>query len=199
MIAVVIGTYVAGCENNNAGSDNSASPSASDAVKSQKSSGVKVVTEDFFSDKNNLTEEDLFTTFFGDRAELVVVDNPNNQIFGASIEKIILFYIDGKLCQTKYILRNDIADTLVNKFEKVNAVGLDEDNKRIIESGNWLTYTNNQYLVSDKLTHFQLMWELPDKQITLRVDNAKVVEGIEYIETLPSYEKFYEERGHATF
>ena len=199
MVFLIIGACIIGCQKTNSDSEKTSSHSSSHNVKSKQDSGVKVVTEDFFSDKNNLTEEDLFSKFFGDRAELVVVENPSNQIFGAFIDKIILYYIDGKLCQTKYILMQDITDTLVNKFQKASAMGLDEQNEKIIDDGKWLSFSNNQWHVSDKLTHYQLMWELPDKQITLRIDEEKQVEGIEYIETLPSYEKFYKEREHGTF
>lgn len=143
--------------------------------------------------KNDTLRNNLFGRFFCDRAEFFVIDNPQNDIYQEKPSSIVLFFLDGELCQTKYELTNNIANRLYKELGRCNIAGLDSKNKKIIDTKKILVKSAGETNINDKLDNYELKWIFGDKEIRYRVEKTKDGHKFTYTEKLKRYEKQYNE------
>lgn len=130
----------------------------------------------------------LFGKFFCDRASFYVIKNPKNEIFSSRPESITLFYLDGELRQTKYVLRHGIATSLLRELGSFRIAGLDRKNRDIISARKIVLRKENGVELNGQLDNYELKWTFGDKEIRYRVrPNSK--EKFVYLEKVSTYEK----------
>jgi hypothetical protein len=135
--------------------------------------------------------ENLFGKFFCDRAEFYIITNPQNEIYSARPESITLYYLDGELSQTKYILTEDITTHLIKMFGDFKITGFDLKNKTIIASEQVFIKTQDDWTLNDNLDNYELKWTIGDKQIKYSVRLNRQRERFVYFEKLKDYENTY--------
>ena len=143
--------------------------------------------------QNDTLRNNLFGRFFCDRAEYFIIDNPQNDIYREKPKSIVLFFLDGELCQTKYQLNNNIANRLYKELGRCNIAGLDARNKKIIEDRNILVKSAGETSLNHNLDNYELKWIVGDKEIRYRVEKTKDGRKFTYTEKLRRYEKQYNE------
>jgi|LakMenEpi03Aug12_release.lakeMendotaPanAssembly.Ray.scaffolds.fasta_scaffold843329_1 hypothetical protein len=135
-----------------------------------------------------LIDEVLFGKFFCDRAEFYIIKNPQNEIYSKRPESITLYYLDGELRQTKYILNGDIITNLLHDLGGFKITGLDLKNREIVSAKQIITKTKNGFALNSKLDNYELKWTFGDKEIKYRV-NADSKDKFVYLEKVKNYEK----------
>jgi hypothetical protein len=139
------------------------------------------------SSRENI-DENLFGKFFCDRAEFYIIKNPQNKVYSSRPESITLYYLDGELRQTKYILNSDITTKLLRELGGFKIIGLDFKNRDIISSRQIITKTENGVSLNSQLDNYELKWTFGDKEIKYRV-NADSKDKFVYLEKVKNYEK----------
>lgn len=151
------------------------------------------------SDMNNWKapiEENLYGKFFNNRAEFYVIKNPKNKIYDASVHSIVLFYLDGSLCQTKYVMQEDITNELINSYGKFKITPHDQQTRAIVKTNQIVVRARDHWRINEGMTNYEITWNYGDKQIRYRVDPANEQEPFQYYERLKAYEKIYRELEH---
>lgn len=133
-------------------------------------------------------DENLFGKFFCDRAEFYVIKDPQNKIYFTRPESITLYYLDGELRQTKYILSEDIGKNLLNGLGGFKIKGLDLKNREIISAKQIITKTKDGAMLDSRLNNFELRWTFGDKEIKYKV-NTEAKEKFVYVEKVRNYER----------
>ena len=131
----------------------------------------------------------LYGRFFCDRAEFYTIDNPQNEIYSQRPATIVLYYLDGELCQTKYELKENIADKLFNELGRCRIVGFDTKNKQIISANGMRVDSPSGLRFNPDLDNYELTWNIGDKQIKYRVEKTKDESKFIYKEKLKNYER----------
>lgn len=131
----------------------------------------------------------LFGKFFCDRAEFYIIKNPQNNIFSAKANSIVLYYLDQQLRQTKYALTKDIVTQLVSSLGSFSIVGLDNKNRKIVHSKRIVNKTKNGWTFNSQLDRYELEWTFGDKQIKYRVNPDNHEGQFVYLEKTKDYEK----------
>jgi hypothetical protein len=141
---------------------------------------------------NEITQENidgnLFGKFFCDRAEFYIIKNPQNKIYSSHPESITLFYLDGELRQTKYILNSNIVANLLRELGSFKIKGLDFRNKEIISTRQIIVKTGKGIIMNSKLDNYELKWTFGDKEIKYRVTTASQDKFV-YVEKAKNYEE----------
>ena len=172
------------------------SEKASDLEKESKKFDNKEVPEKLLTLNTNPKDEsseanideNLFGKFFCDRAEFYIIKNPQNKIYSSQPESITLYYLDGELRQTKYILDSDITTKLLKQLGGFKIIGLDFKNREIIASRQIIVKTENGVSLNNKLDNYELKWAFGDKEIRYRVSPASK-EKFMYLEKVKDFEK----------
>lgn len=141
-------------------------------------------------------ETHLFGRFFMDRAEFYIIKSPRNKFFSSPIFSVTLYYLDGTLSQTKYVLQNNIADSLINKYGKFQITALDKVSRDILETNHVISKLNNKWQLNPQLSRYELLWTMGERQIKLRVDPQENNESIKYIDGLVNYKKMFSNVEH---
>jgi hypothetical protein len=136
-------------------------------------------------------QDNLYGKFFADRAEFFVVEKPLNKIHGSSIQSITLFYLDGQLSKTKYILDNNIANNLIQQFGSFRMVGLDRWNKKLISERRVMLPDKKSTLNPD-LDNYEMTWKVGGNLVRYRVSKENNNKAFTYVEGLSNYERVYE-------
>lgn len=134
-------------------------------------------------------KENLFGKFFCDRAEFYIIENPQNEIYSTKMESITLYYLDGELKKTRYLLESDIATSLLKDFGKFKISGFDPKNIEIIKSKNIIINTEKGVALNDSLTNYELKWILGEKEIKYRVNTNSKYNKFTYLEEVKDYKK----------
>ena len=129
----------------------------------------------------------LFGKFFYDRAEFYVIENPQNKIYSSTTESITLFYLDGELSKTKYILSSNIAPFLLKDLGNCSIKGLNVKNSEIITDGKPIFKKGGKVMLNKELDNYELTWTFKNKEIVYRVNNENT--KFEYIERNKNYEQ----------
>ena len=148
-------------------------------------------TEKTSPGKKDTLRNNLFGRFFCDRAEFFVIENPQNDIYLEKPKSIVLFFLDGELCQTKYELNKNIATRLYKELGRCNIAGLDSKNKKIIDAKNIVVKSEGETAINHQLDNYELKWIFGDKEIRYRVEKTKDGHKFTYTEKLRRYEKQY--------
>jgi hypothetical protein len=143
-------------------------------------------------------EDYRFGKFFNDRAEFFVIHNPKSRIFDSGVSKIILYYLDGNHCQSRFVLAENIAAKMIKQYGTFQITPLDETNKRILENEAVLITNNGYRQINPALTRYELLWKFPTKFIRLRIDAENTYEPYVYSEHVPDYKNIFQEIELAT-
>lgn len=131
----------------------------------------------------------LFGKFFYNRAEFYIIEKPQNKIYSTQTESITLFYLDGELCQTKYLLKNNIASFLLKDLGDFIIKGFDLKNRDIISSGQYIIRDGKKLSLNNSLDNYQLKWAFENKEIIYKVNTANNLANFEYLEKRKDYEE----------
>lgn len=131
----------------------------------------------------------LFGKFFCDRAEFYIIKNPQNNVFSARANSIVLYYLDQQLRQTKYILSDDIVTQLVNSLGNFSITGLDKKNSKIIQARQVVSKTEQGWEFNSELDNYELEWTYGDKQIKYIASPHHFEGPFVYLEKVKDYEK----------
>jgi hypothetical protein len=139
----------------------------------------------------SLLEKDLFGKFFNDRAEFYIVEKPANLLFDRPIDKIVFYFLDDELCQTRYFIHDDISTELINSYGKFTITGLDYETRNFFKNNPALVSDGFGFHLNKQIRKYELRWQLPDKEILFRVSQLKS-EWI-YTERKPKYKSIFNE------
>lgn len=129
-------------------------------------------------------DEHFFGSFYSDRADFYVIDDPQNSIFNSKIEQLTLYYIDGTLCKTKYMLAQNIGMQLVRNYGSFKIIGCDSVNKAIIARGSVM----EGKVLNEGLNNYEMSWSLNNKVYEFRVDTRTAALRYQFIEKIKNYE-----------
>lgn len=131
--------------------------------------------------------DDMFGSFFCDRALFYVIENPTNDIHSSRASSVTLCYLDRKLMQTKYIVESDIHSSLINRYGKFKIHGLDERNKQILKDEKVVVKSGGTWTLNPNLDNYEIRWTLDKKEIKYRV--SLTGDRYSYVERVSGYDK----------
>lgn len=149
-----------------------------------------------FTPKSDTTEQPwlkdhFFGKFFQDRAEFFVIQNSTSEIFGTPVKTIVLYYLDERHCQSKFIVSENIADKLIARYGTFSLTALDDYNRELAENENVLIEENGSKKLNRDFTHVELSWKLSDKIVRFRLNEQHKTEPFVYTEHVPEYQNLY--------
>lgn len=130
-----------------------------------------------------------FGDFFCDRASFYVIDEPANTFYSKEASSITLFYIDGALRQTKYLLKDDISADLVRSYGTFKIAGFDDKNRQLIKSRSILKDSAQGMVVNPTLDNYELRWVFNDREIKYRVKRVGEEVEFKFVERVKNFEK----------
>lgn len=138
-------------------------------------------------------EGNLYGKFFGDKAEFYIIENPTNKIHNSRVKTITMSYLEGQLSQTKYVLTDDIVETLIRLYGSFRITGHDLKNQHIIKSKQVVLHTKKGLEVNKQLDNYELRWTLGETYIRYRVNLHEEKEKFKYVERVKNYKKAFTE------
>jgi hypothetical protein len=118
-----------------------------------------------------------------------VIKEPLNLIYSARAKSITLFYLDGQLRQSKYVLTTDISTVLINELGKFKISGHDYKNRDVVAMKKVLNREGKVAKLNDELDNYELNWTIGDREIRYRVNTQQSFERFTYVEKIKSFEK----------
>lgn len=143
------------------------------------------------NDKRPVLDGHLFGKFFGDRAEFFVIQDSNSKIHDSQVKTIILYYLDERHCQSKYVLSDNICNVLIARYGRFSITPLDQENKKLLENSPIVIKQDGKTSLNNIFTRVELAWKLADKTIRFRLDRNSVDEEFVYTEHIPEYEDVF--------
>lgn len=137
-----------------------------------------------------LKSAQLHGSFFENKIEFYTIEEPSIRLFDTRIKKVTLYFIDGYLTKTKYLLEKDISSALINVHGKFNMVPLDTLTKNSVEDKKILRKVNKLYELHGNVQQYQLKWKKENKTLRYRKIRDLTLENesvMEYIEELNDY------------
>jgi hypothetical protein len=134
-------------------------------------------------------ESHHFEDFFCDRASFYVIHEPANTFYSKEAASITLFYIDGALRQTKYLLKDDISADLVRSYGTFKIAGYDEKNRQLIKARSILKDSAHGMMVNPTLDNYELRWVFYDREIKYRVKRVGKETEFKFVERVKNFEK----------
>lgn len=138
-------------------------------------------------------EGNLFGKFFKDRASFFIVESPANKIYNSEMKSITLYYLDGELSKTKYILKEDVLDSLIAAYGKFKIRGCDMKNRNLITAGKAVVKTAEGFELNSQFDNFEINWVLANTQISYRVNMHEEDNPFCYVEKKKNYEIAFRE------
>jgi hypothetical protein len=143
--------------------------------------------------QDGLPKENLYGKFFNERAEFYIIEKPQNSLYRSKVNKLTLYYLDGQLSQTRYILAEDIVDDLLQIYGSFSITGHDAKNQALIRSRQIFTDTPNGRVLNKALDNYQISWQLEQQQIRYRVNKHERASRFNYLERVKAYKKTFSE------
>lgn len=134
-------------------------------------------------------ESHHFGDFFCDRASFYVIHEPANTFYSKEAASITLFYIDGALRQTKYVLKDDISADLVRSYGTFKIAGFDDKNRQLIKARSILKDSTHGIMVNPTLDNYELRWVFNDREIKYRVKRIGKETEFKFVERVKNFEK----------
>lgn len=138
-------------------------------------------------------EGNLFGKFYADRASFYIINNPKNKIYDVKVNTLTMYYLDGELCKTKYLLEKDVTNTLINQYGRFKIQGFDVENRYLLRKEPIVIKKGDRWELNQKFTNYKLTWTLADKQLELKVDKNDEEEPYKFVEQLPNFKKIRRE------
>lgn len=113
----------------------------------------------------DLSQFDLYGKFFNDRIQFYTSNNTRTNILNANVEHITLYFIDGVLAKSKYILSDNISSHLINTKGKFKFKALNWKNKNLAQNESILYKEGQKYQINGKFDNYQLKWISDSKDI----------------------------------
>ena len=162
-----------------------------DSISGTKLLNLKPAENDSLSGDD--LDENLFGKFYGDRAAFYIIKNPGYKIFGENIKSITLFYLDGNLFKTKYIMENNITDRLINKYPRFSFRGFDERNRELMGVEKIFYKEDKKWFLNKHLTNYDIHWLIGNYEMRMRVNERDSLETYIYIVKNKIYERTFSE------
>lgn len=135
----------------------------------------------------------LYGKFFNERAEFFIIENPQNKLHDTGVKSITLYYLDGQLEKTKYILQQNVADKLIECYGSFKISAHDSKNRDILKSGKVLVKTDEDIELNQELDNYQLKWTSGNNIIVYKVNLNDRQEAYRYVEKRSTYEQNFRE------
>lgn len=135
----------------------------------------------------------LYGKFFNERAEFFIIENPQNKLHDTGVKSITLYYLDGQLGKTKYILQQNVADKLIECYGSFKISAHDSKNRDILKSGKVLVKTDEDIELNHELDNYQLTWTSGNNKIVYKVNVNDKQETYRYVEKRSTYEQNFRE------
>lgn len=135
----------------------------------------------------------LYGKFFNERAEFFIIENPQNKLHDTGVKSITLYYLDGQLGKTKYILQQNVADKLIECYGSFKISAHDSKNRDILKSGKVLVKTDEDIELNHELDNYQLTWTSGNNKIVYKVNVNDKQETYRYVEKRSNYEQNFRE------
>jgi hypothetical protein len=168
------------------------------AIEEEPAESKKRVYSDSLLQLNTSTVQGAFQLeshhygdFFCDRASFYVIEEPANTFFSVEAHAITLFYLDGALKQTKYIMKDDISADLLRTYGSFKISGFDDKNQVLIRARAILKKTKKGTIIEPMLDNFELKWDVKDKEIRYRVKRFGNTTEFKYLERVKDFEFHY--------
>lgn len=165
-------------------------------VEEKTAESRKRVYSDSLLQLNNKPVEDAFQLeshhfgdFFCDRASFYVIHEPANTFYAKETFSITLFYIDGALRQTKYLLKDDISADLIKSYGTFKIVGFDDKNKKLIRNRSILKNSGYDVQLASALDNYELRWVVNERELTYRVKRVGMESEFKFIERVKDFKK----------
>lgn len=136
-------------------------------------------------------EENLHGKFYDEQASFYIVKEPENTIFKSEVSKITLYYLKDKLYQSKYELKKDITNQLINTYGNFKIQGFDEENREAIETIKIVVRNGRNWVLNPNLNNYELTWQLAERELKIRVNKSQEMSSIFYVESHLEYKKLY--------
>ncbi len=134
-------------------------------------------------------DEHLFGKFFGDRASFYIIKDPNNRINGIKVKSMTLFYLDGTLFKTKYVLEKNIADYLINNYPQFTLRGFDLKNRDLMNREKIFYKKNRKWSLNPGLDNYEIIWRLGRNEMIMRVNENDPEMAYQYTVNDKNYKK----------
>lgn len=135
----------------------------------------------------------LYGKFFNERAEFFIIDNPKNKLHNTAVKSITLYYLDGQLGKTKYILEHDAAERLIKCYGNFKISAHDNKNREILTSGKVLIRKGEDIVLNQQLDNYELKWTSGNNIIVYKVNLNDEQETYRYVEKRNTYEQNFRE------
>lgn len=135
----------------------------------------------------------LYGKFFNERAEFFIIENPKNKLLDIEVNSITLYYLDGQLGKTKYILGQDAAKKLIECYGNFKISAHDKKNRDILKSEQVLVKNGDQLVLNPALDNYKLKWISDNNTIVYEVNAHDRHETFRYIEKRNTYEQNFKE------
>ncbi len=130
---------------------------------------------------------DLFGEFYNNRVSFFTKDHPGLDVEGANVERVVFYYLDEELFQTKYQLNTDITPKLIRSHGKFKIRGLNLRNDYFIKRLKSRILYGNE--IVSLINYYQLRWEANGDEIIYQVRRDTVSTNYTYIERLRGYKE----------
>ncbi|QOI98102.1 MAG: hypothetical protein HRU69_11670 [Flammeovirgaceae bacterium] len=100
------------------------------------------------SEPRQWLEDYRFGKFFQERAEFFVIQSPKSKIFDSPVSRIILYYLDGEHCQSRFILTENVANKIIAQYGTFSITPLDGNNKTALENQPIMIDDNGQRMLN---------------------------------------------------
>lgn len=151
---------------------------------------ILTINETFEEERPSL-DDYLFGKFFQDRAEFFVIQQSNSRIFNTPVSTVVLYYLDGEHCKTKFIMAEDIGARLIAEYGNFKIVPLDEPTKELLAQEEIIITENNKKVINKTFRKYELLWKLNTKIVRFKVDLDNPIEPYIYTEHVPQYDNLY--------
>lgn len=135
----------------------------------------------------------LYGKFFNERAEFFIIENPTNKLHDTEVNSITLYYLDGQLGKTKYLLQHNVANKLIECYGNFKISAHDDKNRDILKSGKVLIKTGEDISLNQQLDNYQLSWTSGNNMIVYKVNINDKQETYKYVEKRSTYEQNFKE------
>ncbi|QHT68125.1 hypothetical protein GXP67_16500 [Rhodocytophaga rosea] len=151
------------------------------------------INQEMPAEKDSIPEENLYGKFFDERAEFYIIQEPKNSLYRSKVKKLTLYYLDGQLSQTRYILEEDIINDLLQLYGSFGIVGHDAKNQALIQSKQVIVNTSQGRVLNKALDNYQITWQLEQQLIRYRVNKNEPKNRFNYLERIKTYKKTFSE------
>ena len=139
---------------------------------------------------NEQIGDKLFGSFYEDRATYYVIPNPDRKLYGQSVDRMVLYYLDSEMLKVQYSLSEDIVHQLIRDYGKFRLKALDSASQVLLENNRFWVQNEGGIKLSDSLSAYRLTWEIGDKQLVYEAKKDREPPVFEFVEKSTAYDDF---------